>query len=114
MLKSTGSSFSNFVRDEYTTLVEVDDRIFSTSIDLDYVFAPIELPLPKNEDKLDFAIAVADDQAQGTVWDTTVPDKARKVTLDVFALDDSASVQVCSLCILSTCYLRLSGKTCLF
>ncbi|KAG7094961.1 hypothetical protein E1B28_005762 [Marasmius oreades] len=93
VLKSTGSSFSNFVRDEYTTLVEVDDRIFSTSVDLNYTFAPIELPCPKRDDKLDFNIPVADGQGVGTVWDTSVPDKARKVTLEVFAQDDSASVQ---------------------
>ncbi|KAF9261685.1 uricase [Marasmius fiardii PR-910] len=93
VLKSAGSSFTNFVRDEYTTLVEVDDRIFSTSVDLNYTFAPVELPHPKNDDKLDFIIPVANGQEQGTVWDTSVPEKARKVTLGVFAQDDSASVQ---------------------
>ena len=53
VLKSSGSAFENFVRDEFTTLVEVNDRIFSTSIDLKYVFDPIpvslslfEAPLP--------------------------------------------------------------------
>jgi hypothetical protein len=36
VVKSTGSAFENFVVwDEYTTLVEVDCRIFSTSVDLD-------------------------------------------------------------------------------
>ena len=29
------------MRDEYTTLVEVNDRIFSTSIDLAYTYAPL-------------------------------------------------------------------------
>ncbi|EEB91136.1 hypothetical protein MPER_10554, partial [Moniliophthora perniciosa FA553] len=34
VLKSTGSAFHSFIRDEYTTLAEVNDRIFSTSVDL--------------------------------------------------------------------------------
>lgn len=93
ILKSTGSSFAGFIRDEYTTLVEVDDRIFSTSVDLNYTFAAIPLPTPKNEDKSDFIIPVLDNQGQGTVWDQSLPAKARKVTLEVFAQDDSASVQ---------------------
>jgi urate oxidase len=33
VLKSTGSAFEDFVRDEFTTLPEVDDRIMSTAID---------------------------------------------------------------------------------
>ena len=33
VLKTTGSAFESFVRDEYTTLKEVRDRIFSTSIE---------------------------------------------------------------------------------
>lgn len=32
VLKTTGSGFSGFLRDEYTTLAEVDDRIFATTI----------------------------------------------------------------------------------
>jgi urate oxidase len=46
VLKSTGSAFENFVRDEYTTLGEVDDRIFSTAVELEYEFAPIKVPAP--------------------------------------------------------------------
>ena len=34
VLRSTGSVIDNFVRNEYTILVEVVDRIFSTSVDL--------------------------------------------------------------------------------
>ncbi len=33
VLKTTASAFSGFYRDEYTTLKEVEDRIFSTAID---------------------------------------------------------------------------------
>jgi hypothetical protein len=46
VLKSTGSAFENFVRDEYTTLAEVDDRIFSTAIDLSYTFGEVVVPGP--------------------------------------------------------------------
>ncbi|KAJ3835726.1 hypothetical protein F5878DRAFT_691935 [Lentinula raphanica] len=53
--------------DEYTLLKEVDDRIFSTSVDLNHTFAPIHISPPKDE--------------------------ARTITLDVFAEDESASVQ---------------------
>lgn len=33
VLKSSGSAFYGFVRDQYTTLAEVNDRIFSTSVE---------------------------------------------------------------------------------
>ncbi|GAA1155882.1 factor-independent urate hydroxylase [Nocardioides aquiterrae] len=33
VLKSTGSEFKGFLRDEYTTLAEADDRILATSLD---------------------------------------------------------------------------------
>ncbi|KAH9991755.1 hypothetical protein BJV77DRAFT_1060671 [Russula vinacea] len=75
VLKSTGSAFENFVRDEYTTLVEVDDRIFSTSVDLRYTYG---------------------ENGSGAVhpWeDAKVGARARETTLDVFAHDESASVQ---------------------
>ncbi|KAG6879121.1 hypothetical protein C0992_005008 [Termitomyces sp. T32_za158] len=92
VLKSTGSSFTSFIRDEYTTLAEVDDRIFSTAVDLQYTFAPIDLVAPKDEKKLDFKLG---EFAQGSVWDAIgVAQRARGITLEVFAEDDSASVQV--------------------
>ncbi|GLB44388.1 putative catalyzes the oxidation of uric acid to 5- hydroxyisourate, which is further processed to form (S)-allantoin [Lyophyllum shimeji] len=93
VLKSTGSSFSSFIRDEYTTLAEVDDRIFSTSVDLQYKFAPVELPVPADAKQIDFKLGEAK-TADGTVWDAVgVAERARKVTLEVFAEDESASVQ---------------------
>lgn len=60
-MKTTGSSFENFYRDEFTTLPEVSDRIFSTSIALEYIVAlpkDIELTidnLTKIGEKIDFA-----------------------------------------------------------
>ncbi|KAF8628605.1 hypothetical protein AX15_003812 [Amanita polypyramis BW_CC] len=92
VLKSTGSAFSGFVRDEYTTLAEVDDRIFSTAVDLEYTFTPVTITRPKNEKKLE--LVVPDVFDEGSVWDEEVAERARKATLEVFAKDESASVQV--------------------
>lgn len=66
-------------------------------MDLSYTFTEFNIPSPKKEDKLDFVIPVAEGQEAGTVWDASIFSKARQVTLDVFATDESASVQV-SLC----------------
>ncbi|KDR72246.1 hypothetical protein GALMADRAFT_229070 [Galerina marginata CBS 339.88] len=95
VLKSTGSAFENFYRDEYTTLVEVNDRIFSTSVDLTYTFPPIALKAPTDEKKLVFAIPVqkGEDGYSGSIWDEDVPARARTATLETFAVDESASVQ---------------------
>jgi len=95
VLKTTESSFTNFIRDEFTTLIEVDDRIFSTSIDLNYTFVPIHIPFPSDEKKLDFVIPIqkGEEGYEGSVWDDEVPERARLATLEIFASDDSASVQ---------------------
>ncbi|EIN05494.1 uricase [Punctularia strigosozonata HHB-11173 SS5] len=91
VLKTTGSAFENFVRDEYTTLVEVNDRIFSTSIDLTYTYKPIPIPAPTDEKKLAFDLQSA---GTGDIWDgDNAATLARNITLEVFATDDSASVQ---------------------
>jgi len=84
VLKSTGSAFENFVRDEFTTLVEVNDRIFSTSIDMSYVYTPIALGAAKEDD-----LAKVKDEFS---FDK-VASRAREITLDIFAIDESASVQ---------------------
>jgi urate oxidase len=105
VLKSTGSAFENFVRDEYTTLVEVDDRIFSTSVDLRYTYGEVGVKLPPrgaHEDQgpsvLNFGEANLNKKSGTEViypWeDTKVGARARETTLDVFAHDESASVQV--------------------
>ena len=82
MLKSTGSAFENFIRDEHTTLVEVNDRIFSTSVDLTYTFPSITLG-KEGIGALEPAMGFE-----------KVFESAREITLCVFATDDSASVQV--------------------
>ncbi|KAG0705795.1 hypothetical protein DFH29DRAFT_904847 [Suillus ampliporus] len=92
VLKSGGSAFHGYIRDEYTTLVEVDDRILSTSVDLAYTFAPLSLSSPSDLKKLNFTIP--EDLAPGGIWDAdNVAIRARNATLDIFALDASASVQ---------------------
>jgi urate oxidase len=39
VLKTTDSKFSNFVRDEYTTLPDAEDRIFATTIDMVWTYS---------------------------------------------------------------------------
>jgi urate oxidase len=78
VLKSTGSAFHGFVRDEYTTLPETWDRILSTDVSASWkwsAFADIKAvqdAAPKFNQGLD---------------------KARSITLKLFAEDESASVQ---------------------
>ncbi|KAJ3912884.1 uricase, partial [Lentinula edodes] len=85
--------FFHIIRDEYTLLKEVDDRIFSTSVDLNYRFTPIRISPPQDENKLDIVIPALDQAEAGSVWDATVLDRARTITFEVFAEDESASVQ---------------------
>ncbi|KAJ2916086.1 hypothetical protein MD484_g4319, partial [Candolleomyces efflorescens] len=95
VLKSTGSAFENFYKDEYTTLVPVDDRIFSTSVDLSYTFSDIKLVAPQDDKKLEFQVPLKEGDVgfKGSVWDDSVAARARTATLEVFAVDESASVQ---------------------
>ncbi|PNY26723.1 Uricase [Tolypocladium capitatum] len=78
VLKSTGSAFHGFVRDEFTTLAETWDRILSTDVEASWTWKT-------------FADVTA---VEGSVprfdkaWET-----ARNITLKLFAEDDSASVQ---------------------
>lgn len=93
MLKSTGSAFEGFIRDQHTTLVEVNDRIFSTSIDLTYTFAPFPVSQSTSVDVP--KLVSAEDGAAGSAWDgDAVAVRARAATLELFAEDESASVQV--------------------
>jgi len=40
VLKSTGSEFKGFLRDEYTTLPDADDRILATALRAEWLYAP--------------------------------------------------------------------------
>ncbi|MGA2641626.1 MAG: factor-independent urate hydroxylase [Spirochaetia bacterium] len=44
VIKTTGSGFSGFLKDEYTTLQDTTDRIFATSIDATWDFLPAVSP----------------------------------------------------------------------
>ena len=78
VLKSTGSAFHGFVRDDFTTLPEVWDRILSTSIDAGLTwqtFTGLD-QVKKEVPKFDEA------------WKS-----ARDITFKTFAEDESPSVQ---------------------
>ncbi|KAI0971812.1 hypothetical protein F4678DRAFT_472296 [Xylaria arbuscula] len=78
VLKSTGSQFHGFVRDEFTTLPETWDRILSTEIDASWKWKPIP-----SLQALRGNVAVFDKAF----------DDARAITLKTFAEEDSPSVQ---------------------
>ncbi|KAL8987392.1 MAG: hypothetical protein Q9177_003388 [Variospora cf. flavescens] len=78
VLKSTGSAFHGFVRNEYAALQEVDDRILSTEVDCGWKWdtfgsvKDVEAAIPKFDE----------------AWNS-----AREITMTTFAKDESASVQ---------------------
>lgn len=76
VLKSTGSAFHGFHRDEYTQLPETWDRILSTEVEAGWKWKTF--PTAAAAKEVDFTAA----------WST-----ARDITLKTFAVDDSASVQ---------------------
>ena len=78
VLKSTGSGFHGFIKDEYTTLPEVHDRILSTEVDCGWLWSTFS----RIED-VNSAIPKFDE-----AWNS-----ARAITLSTFASDKSASVQ---------------------
>jgi urate oxidase len=69
VLKTTKSGFAGFIKDRYTTLPEVTDRIFSTSVTADWRYANAEL-------------------ATGDIWRDI-----RQMIIETFAEHDSHSVQ---------------------
>lgn len=78
VLKSTGSAFHGFMRDEYTTLGETWDRILSTEVDAVWEWRKFA-----SVDDVRKSVPVFDKAWEG----------AREITLKTFATDDSASVQ---------------------
>ena len=69
ILKTTGSGFENYIRDEYTTLKETRERIFGTSVTADWVYR-------------------SPDPSYGTNWHSV-----RGTILEVFATHESLGVQ---------------------
>ncbi|KAK2628482.1 hypothetical protein QTJ16_001585 [Diplocarpon rosae] len=78
VLKSTGSAFHGFVRDEYTTLPEVWDRILSTDVDATWTWKTFAGQSAVNAEIPKFDKAWAD---------------ARAITMKTFAEESSPSVQ---------------------
>ena len=78
VLKSTGSAFHGFVRDEFTTLGETWDRILSTDVDSGWTWKRFPTLAAVSEGVERFDAAWAD---------------ARAIIMKTFATDDSASVQ---------------------
>ncbi|CAG8951706.1 hypothetical protein HYFRA_00005506 [Hymenoscyphus fraxineus] len=78
VLKSTGSQFHGFVRDEFTTLPEVWDRILSTDVDCGWVWKTFPSMEAVKESTSKFNQA----------WEG-----ARSITMKTFAEEDSPSVQ---------------------
>lgn len=82
VLKSTGSMFYGYHLCDYTTLKPTEDRILSTDVSASWQFCS------KRLGSLDNVLALAD---KG-VFDQTY-EIARQVTLDLFAKENSPSVQ---------------------
>ncbi|KAF3940075.1 Uricase [Dactylella cylindrospora] len=80
VLKSTGSAFHGFYRDEFTTLKETWDRILSTEVDAQWTWKKFQT---LGQVKSTAASGAFDKAFEG----------ARNTTLKIFAEDDSASVQ---------------------
>ncbi|KAL2020371.1 hypothetical protein VTK56DRAFT_8500 [Thermocarpiscus australiensis] len=82
VLKSTGSAFHGFVRDEFTTLPETWDRILSTDIDCTWAWR-----------RFPSVAALRDGDGGGVERFDRAWGSARDITMRVFATDESASVQ---------------------
>lgn len=78
VLKSTGSQFHSFVRNDFTTLPDVYDRILSTEVDAGWAWKTFS-----GMDEVKKEVPKFDE-----TWTA-----AREITLKTFAVDDSASVQ---------------------
>jgi len=83
VLKSSGSAFEGFFQDEFTTLIPVSDRILSTAVEYEY-----SIILPGGYLTID-GLAEAGAKAKFE----EVANSAKSITLDLFATDESASVQ---------------------
>ncbi|KAL2136344.1 hypothetical protein VTI74DRAFT_4176 [Chaetomium olivicolor] len=78
VLKSTGSAFHGFVRDEFTTLPETWDRILSTDVDCSWTWKRF-----KSVQEVEEGVERFD-----KAWEA-----ARGIIMKTFATDESASVQ---------------------
>lgn len=84
VLKSTGSTFYGYHKCEYTTLKEAYDRIMSTDVDSTWAWSGSAVGTYAQVKKL-AADGIFDDAYEST----------RTITLETFALENSASIQAC-------------------
>ncbi|CUM65586.1 uncharacterized protein PRCAT00003233001 [Priceomyces carsonii] len=82
VLKSTGSMFYGFNVCDFTTLPPTKDRILSTDVDAAWTYDP----------KVISTLETVFKKADEGLFDNTY-ENARKITLDLFALENSPSVQ---------------------
>lgn len=78
VLKSTGSQFHHFVRNDFTTLPDVYDRILSTSVDAGWTWK---------------TFGGIEDVKKGVAQFDETFTAAREITMKTFAIEDSPSVQ---------------------
>ena len=78
VLKSTGSAFYGFHRDEYTRLPETWDRILSTEVEAEWQWNTFK--------------SLAEVKQKEKIFDQAHTD-ARKITVETFATENSPSVQ---------------------
>ncbi|TPX51294.1 factor-independent urate hydroxylase [Synchytrium endobioticum] len=81
ILKTTGSSFEKFHRDELTTLRDAADRMLCTNVDTAWSFAAVTEPLNTPSSKF---VEIPFDKVFYGI---------RQILIDIFANHDSASVQ---------------------
>jgi urate oxidase len=82
VLKSTGSMFYGYHKCDFTTLKETTDRILSTDVNAEWVWNPSSIKT------LDQVHSLANNGVFDHVYDS-----ANRITLERFALENSASVQ---------------------
>ncbi|KAI9598729.1 urate oxidase [Syncephalis fuscata] len=94
VLKTTGSAFTNFLRDQFTTLPEAEDRILSTVVDANWVYRTQQLPAAKlTGDAWKAAAANPGNRIASDIDYEGIYQAVRDITLTVFSNDQSASVQ---------------------
>jgi len=79
LLKSTDSAFAGFMRDEYTTLPETDDRIMATSVSATWVFG---------RERADYAKART--QVRSALVETFARHKSKSVQHTLYAMGEAA------------------------
>ena len=82
VLKSTGSMFYGYNVCDYTTLQPTTDRILSTDVDACWTFDP----------RIINSLSAIEKAADAGVFDFAY-NKAREITLELFALENSPSIQ---------------------